>query len=249
MKAPNGTVSQQQHPLGKRCGYWSPIIGLERLWLQTLLSRMRAYCLHSRKHFAGSLIMHFLVGPILFLGIIWFMIVSPGFRYFVFALVGLSVLIVFVLNSQSQRDQTRREQVQAQQQVEREKEPSIARERDKMARSLMKPEEISVSGATLTRSSGDDWNFSGTFYNHSKYQITEARFDVFIRQCDNNKKCVITGQSTTTTKAWGFSVPVGQARGFVTEAEFRNLPQVGGQIWDYKITGVKAIPNQETIPQ
>jgi hypothetical protein len=190
--------------------------------------------------------MHFLVGVAIFFGVIWFMIVSPGFRYFVFALVGLVVLIFIALSSQSERDEVRRQQAQAQQQVERQREAEIARAVDKIARSLVNPAEVSVSGATLTKKFGDSWKLSGTIYNRSKYPITEATFDVFMRRCDNSKNCVITGQSTTEAK--GFSVPVGQARGFEAEAEFRSLPQIDGQIWDYKITGLKAVPNQETIP-
>jgi hypothetical protein len=175
--------------------------------------------------------MHFLAGTIIVLAIIFFMIVSPGFRAFaILLLVSIAVLIGIAIKNSSEESERRSREYAAQAATERSREAT--------ARSLIPIAALKITDTSLTRGALD-WRFRGVVKNDSEYALTEMNFSLSINDCSRSP-CVTIGESTANVL--NIMVPPNQARSFDASATFSNLPQASSWQWVFKVTGTRALP-------
>jgi hypothetical protein len=174
--------------------------------------------------------MHFLAGVLIVLAIIYFMIVSPGFRAVaIVLLVGVVVLIAVAIHNNTVETEKRdRERAIA---------AELERKRDGLARSLIAADRLALTGISLKKDSFE-WKFSGTVKNNSEYILTEIRFRLTISDCAQ-VPCIVIGESDAQTSS--LTVPPGQARAFLAVAMFKNLPPSNASQWTHNITGTRGL--------
>jgi hypothetical protein len=178
--------------------------------------------------------MHFLIGTLIVLAIIYFMIVSPGFRTAAFVLLGIVGVGIYLIVQNNEKTAKEYQQQQA------------ANER--LAVTSIRPDDLVLSGVSLIPQSYglNDWQLKGTIANNSKLNLGSIRFLVTVQECTPNQVCKIIGQETASTMSDnGYSpkplVPAGQVRLFNTYAiKFANMPVVSNPRWEYKITEIRA---------
>lgn len=174
--------------------------------------------------------MHFLVGTAIVLAIIYFMIVSPGFRVIaIFLLIGGAVLIGVAIQNDSVQSQKRER--------EREAQTVVNRNRDAVAKSLIAVGSLEFSNTSLKKDSLD-WKFRGTVKNNSLHTLNEIHFRLRINDCADTP-CVTIGESDAFTNF--LIVPPGQARSFEAEARFPNLPQSSRSHWFFDTVGTRGL--------
>jgi len=178
--------------------------------------------------------MYFLAGTLIVIAIIFFMIVSRGFRLLALGLlavagVGLVVLLAYLRDE----NEARRQQMARQEQA---------------ATTAISLDDIPLSDVSLTKE-GSSWTLKGTVTNNSKFDLAAIRFLVTIRDCPPNEACKTVGQESTVTRGDSYSisdrdrtvVPAGQVRLFQTYLmEFKNMPPAKSPKWEYKITEIRA---------
>ena len=173
----------------------------------------------------------FLIGTAIVLAIIYFMIVSPGFRSVVIVIViALGIGIYLLIQNSNKEAEQRRQQEAA---------------NERLALTSITSADISLSGVSLSKN-GSYWQLKGTITNNSKFNLGNVAFLVTIQDCAD-QVCKTIGQENTTTsdplRTYPLTlVPAGQVRLFTTRSmEFKNMPPATKPSWDYKITQIRAV--------
>jgi hypothetical protein len=176
--------------------------------------------------------MGWLIGIGILCFVIWLMVVSRGFRYLVlFIGAGIGIWIYGNIEEgkkiEVQRDLAKARAAQAQ------------ADYDAKARTLLKPDELLFTNATLKRaySDSDEWSLSGTVTNRGSYELSSVGFNVTMQDCPS--ECVTIGESGAIARV---SVPPGQARAFTASATFYALPQAAVPRWHYTIKTIHGVP-------
>jgi hypothetical protein len=177
--------------------------------------------------------MHFLIGAIAIVALIWFMIVSPGFRK---AVIGLFVLVSLgiawlIYNSNEEAKVRQRQQA----------------ENERFAVTAIRDEELLLTDVTLKKE-GAYWYLKGSITNNSKFSLGKIVFQISIQDCPQPQNCKVIGQEAASTNSGSYSyndrtpiVPAGQVRLFSTyPMEFKNMPATRNSQWSYKITEIRA---------
>jgi membrane protein implicated in regulation of membrane protease activity len=179
----------------------------------------------------GAAVMHFLIGALVVVAIIWFMIVSPAFRRIA---VGLLVLVSLgiawaVYNSNEETKVRQRQQA----------------ENERFAVTAIQAQDLLLADVTLKKE-GAWWYLKGAITN-TKYALGKIGFLVTIQDCPQPQNCKVVGQEAASTNSGSYSyndrtsiVPAGQVRLFSSYAmEFKNMPAASNPQWNYKITEIR----------
>jgi hypothetical protein len=183
---------------------------------------------------------HLLAGAILAVAIIYFLIVSAGFRRFtkiiliVFAVLAVIAGVgIYIVIKNDQTEQGKREQQHA--------------EYERRITTVIRPEDLSLTDVSLNRSDYRGWVLKGTVANNSKFGLDKIEFLVTIKSCSVNQVCKIIGQEQAS--AYGDVldpkrpplVPAGQVRQFSAWiTKFDNMPPTPNPVWEYKVTQIRA---------
>jgi hypothetical protein len=177
--------------------------------------------------------MGLLVGTLVVIAIIFFMIVSPGFRIFAIGVLVLGGLGIFALIQNVNKENEAYQRQKA--------------EQERWATTAIQADEVSLRDVTLSRGGGGSWTLKGAVSNNSKFNLGSISFLVTVRDCPGpDNTCQIIGQETTRTASGDFLdekplVPAGQLRLFQTYAMgFKNMPSAKSSRWEYKVTEVRA---------
>jgi hypothetical protein len=161
--------------------------------------------------------MGWLIAVIVILVIIYFMIISPGFRIFAIVTIGAAGLFVWwIIEKDKRSDVERRAQEYRQEQV---------------ATSLIMPEDLHLTDLTI-RKRTLDWELTGKVTNQSQHTLTKFSLAVVVREGD-----IIVGE---TTESISVTVPPGQLRTFWTAFRLPGMPEEGKFKWQHKIVTVWA---------
>lgn len=170
--------------------------------------------------------MHFMVGAAVVVAIIYFMIVSPGFRAFAICLLVALGIGLFVLTENSNKEAAARQSQQV--------------EQEQWAATAIRVEDILLTDVSLIRQQ-TWWVLKGSVANNSGFNLGPMTFLVTIRDCPQPQNCRVIGQEAASTNS-GFETPSGQVRLFSTYAlDFINMPPAVKPEWDYKITKLRAV--------
>jgi hypothetical protein len=172
------------------------------------------------------------------IALVFFMIISPGFRYFIIALVVLGGLGIYGWIEMEKKDDERRRQTDA--------ETDAAEKR--AARSAIALRDLALDEVRLKK--GSPLTLTGNVTNNSKYHLGSLRFRVWIEDCPEwavapgptvapgLKKCLTVGEVTVRANV---PVPPGQMRAFSSSAVyFEGMPTTGYNRWGYEITEIQA---------
>jgi hypothetical protein len=179
------------------------------------------------------------------IALVFFMIIFPGFRYFIIALVVLGGLGIYGWNEMEKKDDERRRQANA------------AEER--AARSVITLRDLALDTVQFKKEQGSSWTLTGNVTNNSKYHLGSLGFMVWIADCPDDdwavgkdpgdpsvqvdhiqKGCITIGEATARAYV---SVPPGQMRAFSLPAiSFKGMPTTtrGNPRWRYEITEIRA---------
>lgn len=153
----------------------------------------------------GARNMTTIIGVIAVLGFIYLMFVNTSWRrfgFFVIAVLGAGILILWQIGERSDREW---------------------RARQEAARQAIPHDQVLFRDLRLQGSRGD--LLSGVIYNRSLYPIVSVDMRVRLRECARNEdgtECIIVGEDTRTITV---SVPPGQARQFDTFFSFGATPE------------------------
>ena len=166
--------------------------------------------------------MFFLVIGVVFLGILWGLIVSRGFRIFAVLLVALGVFW-----SMAESDKAAKRDAE-------EKIASVARQATENARqaerwSRVSPDRIELRDPKLipaqySVSGGRDFTYTASIKNLSNTQVGGFEIEITAKDCSTT--CEVIGHSIET--AWG-DIPPQQVRGVNGRVTFANLPEIRGK--------------------
>jgi hypothetical protein len=179
--------------------------------------------------------MGLLVGTLIALAIVYFLIISPGFRMFaIFVVVALGIYI-YSLNESGKKESAKRQQAEAAQEW-------------RVVNSIQS-DDLNLANLNLSKDYSG-WILKGTITNNSKSDLRSIRFLVTIQDCPPSSVCKIIGQEGVRIAApgdYGYSssggtlVPAGQVRQFNSSAmQFVNMPPSTNMRWEYKITEIRA---------
>jgi len=214
--------------------------------------------------------MGWLVGAVVVLAIIYFMILSRGFRLLV---IGLLIIVgVGIYLTRKQNEAYRQQQAEARQQQAEAERVRLQQqaEAERWATTAIRSDELLLTDVSLNHGYSG-WTLKGTVTNNSKVALGSISFLITIKDCPTNKQCKIIGQENTATRTqshlaglfddipsgdgsppscsspcehWVLDVlvPPGQVRLFETnEMEFRNMPPSSSPQWTYQITEITAV--------
>lgn len=179
--------------------------------------------------------MGWLIGAIVVFALIYFMILSAGFRYIVFGLIAVGTIAIISGNEKSSKEAEQKAKLDAEQSA------IIAKRRDEYelkSKDLVKASELLFTNLTLKSSFGDGWLFAGTVQNKSAYPLDSIDFFLSIQDCA--AACVTIGESKALASYMG--VPAGQARAFSANASFPALPAAQNQKWLFKVMSTHGTP-------
>jgi hypothetical protein len=177
------------------------------------------------------------------IALVFFMIIFPGFRYFIIALVVLGGLGIYGWNEMEKKDDERRRQANA------------AEER--AARSVITLRDLALDTVQFKKEQGSSWTLTGNVTNNSKYHLGSLGFIVRVEDCPDDdwavgkypgdpsvqadhiqKGCITIGEATTRADVY---VPPGQMRAFSSHAiYFEGMPKTSVPRWGYQITEIRA---------
>jgi hypothetical protein len=180
------------------------------------------------------------------IALVFFMIISPGFRYFIIALVVLGGLGIYGWIEMEKKNDERR-----QQDDERQWQTDAAKRR--AARSAIAPSDIALDKVQLKKESKPEssWTLTANVTNNSKYHLGSLGFIVRVEDCPPTpqpgdwgaapgelKECITVGEATARADV---SVPPGQMRAFSSPAiYFKGMPSTSNPRWRYEITEIQA---------
>ena len=130
--------------------------------------------------------MGWLIAIILSIALIFFMIVSPGFRYIIIGIVVLSGIAIYVLIEKDKNESERRRQSDAAQ--------------ERAALSAISATDIALDNVQLKKESSW-WVLKGNVTNNSKYRLGSLGFIVRIEDCPNTRTCHETVSQETRSLA------------------------------------------------
>jgi hypothetical protein len=160
-----------------------------------------------------------LIAIIVLIVLIWFMIVSPGFRYFIVAIVVLGGLAIYGWIEKENKDDERRQKERAAQ--------------ERAALSAIPRSDIALDKVQLKKESSS-WTLTGNVTNNSKHHLNSIGFIVRFEDCplpmsdtdwavDDKKECITVGEETARAYV---SVPPAQMRAFSSPAiYFKGVPK------------------------
>ena len=134
--------------------------------------------------------MHFLIGALVVVAIIWFMIVSPAFRRIAIGLLVLASLGIAwaVYNSNEETKVRQRQQA----------------ENERFAVTAIHAEDLLLADVTLKKE-GAWWYLKGAITNNSKYALGKIGFLVTIQDCPQPQNCKVVGQEAASTNSGSYS--------------------------------------------
>jgi hypothetical protein len=158
-----------------------------------------------------------IVAVVVAIAVVFFMIISPGFRRvaIVSAVLGGFGLWWIIRYSTQETQQYERQRVEA----------------ERISTTLIKQSDLALTDVKLEKEYSW-WALKGTVTNNSRYALSSMTFEVTIMDCPNaiasvtstqeKESCRTVGQQTGEAHA---VVPAGQTRTFSTYAlEFKNMP-------------------------
>jgi hypothetical protein len=186
------------------------------------------------------------------IALVFFMIISPGFRYFIIALVALVVLGGLGIYGWIEHDNEKAQQ--ANERNERQWQEKLA-----AARSAIALRDLALDKVQLKKEHGPLWTLTGNVTNNSKYSLSSLRFIVRIEDCPQKmddwvtdpkgtapkdpkgtvpKECITIGEAPTRVEV---SVPPGQMRAFSSPKIYlEGMPTTSNPRWGYEITEIQA---------
>ena len=168
--------------------------------------------------------MGWLIATIVLIALIWFMIVSPKFRYFIIGIVILGGIAIYGWIEHDKKESERRRQTDA---------------------SAIAPSDLVLDKVQLKKDVAS-WTLTGNVTNNSKYHLGSLGFMVLIEDCPDwavvdhvpKKECITIGQETARANV---SVPPGQMRVFLADSiYFKGMPATKNPRWRYEITEIRA---------
>jgi hypothetical protein len=166
--------------------------------------------------------MGWLAGAVVVLAIIYFMIVSLGFRYLVISMLILAAIGIYsiIVNANKESEAQHQQQAEARrvlvgQHAEGERSATTAISADEL--SLSNVSVVRFLQAPLKHEAWWRWRLKGIIANNSKMALGSISFVVTVKDCLSNQQCKIIGQKTTATRNDDYVlVPPGQVRLFQT---------------------------------
>jgi hypothetical protein len=153
-----------------------------------------------------------LIAIIVLIALIYFMIVSSGFRYFIIGIVVLGGIAIYVWNENEKKKSEREERA---------------------ALSAIGTTDIALDNVQLKKEFSS-WVLTGNVTNNSKYGLRSLR----IEDCPPQKGCITIGQESVRAIV---SVPPGQMRTFSSYSiTFPGMPAASSPRWRYEITEIRA---------
>jgi hypothetical protein len=204
--------------------------------------------------------MGWLAGAVVVLAIIYFMIVSLGFRYLVISMLILAAIGIYsiIVNANKESEAQHQQQAEARrvlvgQHAEGERSATTAIRADEL--SLSNVSVVRFLQAPLKHEAWWRWRLKGIIANNSKMALGSISFVVTVKDCPSNQQCKIIGQKTAATRNDNYVlVSPGQVRLFQTnEMQFKNMFPSGNSRWEYKITEIRATrpatnPFEDLVP-
>src|SRR5262245_19679357 len=151
------------------------------------------------------------------IALVFFMIISRGFRYFIIAIVAVVVLGSLAFYGWIEMDSERhRQDYERRQQAEAAEEAA----RSEAARSAIALRDLALDKVQFNKERGSSWTLTGNVTNNSKYPLRSLGFKVRVEDCSQvdwatppegitPKGCITIGEATTRADV---SVPPGQMR-------------------------------------
>lgn len=159
--------------------------------------------------------MGLLVAVIVLLLIIYFAVVSSGFRIVLLVALAASLPLGYLWYQQSTKQSADNES------------------RLSIARSLVKPTDLEITDSRLTPPSYPGltlWNIYGVIKNNSDYEIESIALTIEVTNCDAyDSNCVVVGIGVARRDF--LTIPKGQARAFNVNFPLENLPKLGKWKW------------------
>src|SRR6516165_2420055 len=143
--------------------------------------------------------MGWLVGAVVVLAIIYFMILSRGFRLLV---IGLLIIVgVGIYLTRKQNEAYRQQQAEARQQQAEAERVRLQQqaEAERWATTAIRSDELLLTDVSLNHGYSG-WTLKGTVTNNSKVALGSISFLITIKDCPTNKQCKIIGQENTATR-------------------------------------------------
>jgi hypothetical protein len=166
--------------------------------------------------------MAFAIFGLIFLGIIWGLVVSRGFRIFAGLSAVAGVIIIMGANDRAEK-QKATDGAAAQAASERHK----ARQTELWSK--VPANQVDLRNPQLSPAKYGDGEFelTGSIKNLSNQQLGAFEIDVTARDCPVNEKCEVVGHSTEVFWA---ETPPQQVRGISGKINFLNFPQLRGKL-------------------
>ncbi|MDP1700424.1 MAG: hypothetical protein Q8L53_05610 [Aestuariivirga sp.] len=162
--------------------------------------------------------MGLLVAVIALFVIIYFAVVSSGFRIFLLVALAAALPLGYFWYQQSAKESADNEL------------------RLSIARSLVKPTDLEMADSKLTPPSYPGlslWNIYGVIKNNSDYEIESIALTIEVTNCDAyDSNCVVVGSGIARRDI--LRIPKGQARAFNVNFPLENLPKLDK--WKWRIT-------------
>src|SRR5262245_12951363 len=129
--------------------------------------------------------MGWLIAIVVVVAIIWFMIVSPGFRYTAIGLVLFAGAAIFfwIQKERNENEQRARERAAS----------------EAIAVILITKNDIALECFQLVKDYSW-WGLKGNVINHSKYTLGSLQFLVRVRDCPETKPCIIVAEERATAQ-------------------------------------------------
>lgn len=176
--------------------------------------------------------MGWLIATLVVLAIIYFMVVSPGFRIFAIILLGGIAIWFYSLNESSKKENARAQVEQA--------EKDRARERfDALAEKAIRVSELEIKELKFGKFYGARYSLDGVVYNKSDTTLLEIAIAVTLSDCANAAACVVVGEAMDTSN---LNVPPGQARAFSMTFTMQGVPEKPGLSYVTKLMRAKGTP-------
>ena len=167
--------------------------------------------------------MGWLIAILVLIALIFFMIVSPGFRYLIIGIVVLGGIAIYGWIKYEEKESERRQRTAAAQ--------------ERAALSAISRTDITLDDVQLKKESSW-WVLKGNVTNNSKYRLGSLGFIVRIEDCPPQKGCITIGQESVRAIV---SVPPGQMRAFSSYSiDFKGMPAASSPRWRYEITEIRA---------
>ena len=109
-------------------------------------------------------------------------------------------------------------------------------ERDRLARGLIKPQEVSITDATFANEFGN-WRLRGTLVNHSAHRVGGLTVRVTVEDCPAPVPCKKIGENVTSTVGLDIAPQATQRIGLIVSLP--DMPTPRAIKWAYEITEVR----------